>query len=105
MGTDGSKTRKVLQAYSSLLVDRSMLIAGAATITSYSFYCFSAHAALQFGTHKLGWTIPFLLIGFGRFLQLVQTSEDSPTEAMIRDPLFLINLVAWAVVVGGVIYG
>ena len=105
MGTEGNKTRKVLEAYSKTLIDRGMILTGGATIVSYSFYCFSSHAVAQFGTHKLGWTIPFLLIGFARFLKLVQTAEDSPTEAMIRDPLFLINLMAWAMVVGGVIYG
>ena len=105
MGEAGENTRRVLKAYRKSWVDRGMVLSGSATIISYSFYCFSDHAVEQFGTHQLGWTIPFLLIGFGRFLKLVQTAEDSPTEAMIRDPLFLINLMAWAGVVGGVIYG
>ena len=105
LGDNTQSTRQVLTSYRLKYVDWGIIGTGMATICSYSFYCFSEHAANQFGTHNLGWTIPFLLVGFGRFLQLVRDANDSPTEAMIRDKIFILNLVLWGATVGGVIYG
>ena len=105
MGAEGASTRAVLASYSQTGVRMGMGFTGLLAVGTYCFYCFSEHAFAQFGTRNLGWTIPFLLVGFGRFIHLTRGAEQSPTDAMIRDPLFLANLGAWALVVGGVIYG
>jgi decaprenyl-phosphate phosphoribosyltransferase len=105
LGAETHKTRQVLSRYKIKHVDAAILLTGLLTGVCYSAYCFSEHAIGQFGTRNLGWTIPFILFGFWRFITLVKDADESPTEAMIRDPLFLLNLVLWGCAVGGVIYG
>ena len=105
MGEHGATTRSVLASYSQRGVRLGMGLTGVLAVGTYCLYCFSDHAFDQFETRSLGWTIPFLFFGFARFIQLTRGADQSPTDAMIRDPLFLANLGAWTLVVGGVIYG
>jgi hypothetical protein len=52
------------------------------------------------------WTVPFIVVGMGRFLWLTthRPKAESPTEEMLRDPLFMATLAAWVLAVIAVIY-
>jgi len=45
-------------------------------------------------------------MGLWRYIVLVSRVSDaqSPTDTMVRDPLFLVNMGAWVVVVGTIVY-
>ena len=60
-----------------------------------------------FGSKLLPYTTVFAMVGVARFLQLVKGQKDaeSPTEAMLRDPLFIANFAAWAGAVLFMLYG
>ena len=55
-------------------------------------------------------TAPFTLIGIVRFLMLVSgragrgLRAESPTQEMLRDVPFVLNLVVWVVVVVAIVY-
>ena len=51
-------------------------------------------------------TIPFAVIGIFRFYNLIGKSEvaDSPTDRMIRDIPFLLNLGLWGLTILVMIY-
>ncbi|MBP9088544.1 MAG: decaprenyl-phosphate phosphoribosyltransferase, partial [Kofleriaceae bacterium] len=59
-----------------------------------------------FATERLMWTAPFPLIGIARFLTLAlwRPKPESPTEAMLRDPFFIANIVAWGIAVVAIVY-
>ncbi|HTJ45166.1 MAG TPA: decaprenyl-phosphate phosphoribosyltransferase [Kofleriaceae bacterium] len=99
-------TRAALAGYSPRVVRALMLVLAVATCVAYVLYTQDAHTVGFFGTHQLVWSTPFAVIGIFRFVQLAlwQPREDSPTEAMIRDPIFLLNLVAWGGVVVYIVY-
>lgn len=84
-----------------------MTILSVATVAAYALYTQDDHTVEFFGTRALIWTLPFCALGIGRFLQhaLWRPSEDSPTDAILRDWLFMANLAAWGVCVLAIIYG
>ena len=64
------------------------------------------HTIAFFGTRQLVWTAPFCAIGLARFafLALSHRDDSGPTEAMLRDWPFLLDLAAWAAAVLVIIY-
>ena len=76
------------------------------TVAVYMIYTLDPRTAAFFGTPYLAFTAPFTLFGVGRFLFLVSNrpNSESPTEEMLRDLPFLLNLAFWAVTVVAVIY-
>ena len=65
-----------------------------------------AQTVAFFRTHHLIWTTVFAALGVARFLRLVtaRPHAESPTEEMLRDRWFLLNVLAWAVTVVTIIY-
>ena len=69
-------------------------------------YTLDPATAQHFGTTRLIFSVPFTLFGVLRFLRLVSNrgDADSPTEQMLRDIPFLVNLALWAVAVTAILY-
>lgn len=98
--------RRVLRSYRLYWLDRAMLALGIATTVCYTAYTISEHAVYQFGSRAMVVTVPFIIIGLFRFLGLLNRSQvaDSPTDAMLKDRWFMLNLVGWVVVVLWIVY-
>ena len=77
-----------------------------ASVVAYVFYTRSAHTVAFFGTRLMIWTAPFCALGIARFLVLLFGTRraDGPTEAMLRDAPFMVNLALWAAAVLAIIY-
>lgn len=106
-GERGSTQRKVLAKYDLAHVSVAMSVMAAATLLSYVAYTiFGARTGRFFDPRDLVWTIPCVVFGLWRFTRLVNRADDarSPTDSMLRDPPFLINLGVWSVIVVVVIY-
>jgi 4-hydroxybenzoate polyprenyltransferase len=99
-------TRLVLAYYRSHHIDWVLRGLGVVTILCYAAYTLSAPTIQQFGTWHLVFTLPFVVMGLWRYIVLVSRVSDaqSPTDTMVRDPLFLVNMGAWVVVVGTIVY-
>jgi len=105
-GNDLGATRRVLQRYRMSHLRAVLVAFGVATTVAYLFYTLSGHTIRFFGTAKMIWTGPFCAFGIGRFLLLVtqHARGDSPTEAMLKDWPFMLNLGLWAATVLPIIY-
>ncbi len=105
--TPAKKNRRSLTGYSRRGLILLLLILAVATCVAYAFYTQSERTVLLFQTRALIWTLPFCVIGIGRFLRMALASRDprSPTELMLRDPLFIVNLGLWALTVFIIVYG
>jgi decaprenyl-phosphate phosphoribosyltransferase len=63
-----------------------------------------------FSSHYLWVTAPFTVFGILRFLYLVSgrggkgLKSESPTQEMLRDVPFVLNLVLWVVVIVAIVY-
>ncbi len=100
-------TRDALAGYRAPLLRWILVVLAVVTTLCYGLYTIDDRTVDFFDTTRLIWTTPFCAVGIVRFLQLAawRPHGDSPTEAILRDPLFLANMAAWGVAVLAIIYG
>lgn len=104
------KQRAALEAYSKRSLNVALALTGLATAATYVAYTLDPTTRVFFHTNWLWLTAPFTLIGIGRFLMLVSgragrgLRAESPTQEMLRDVPFVLNLVGWVVVVVAIVY-
>ena len=109
-GEHAGKQRSALEAYSKTSLNIALGITGTATAITYVAYTLDPATRAFFKSDSLWMTAPFTLFGILRFLMLVSGKAgagkraESPTQDMLRDVPFVLNLVLWVVVVVAVVY-
>ncbi len=98
-------TRESLDRYSEKLLDQLIAIVSAATVVSYSLYTLWPDTVRKFGTHGLGFTIPFVIFGLFRYLDLVYRHEkgDRPEKILLTDGPLLADLALYGLTVGAIL--
>lgn len=102
--------RAVLEAYTPASLNVALALTGGATIVTYIAYTLDPSTEAFFSSTHLWLTAPFTVFGIVRFLVLVSgragrgTKAESPTQEMLRDVPFVLNLVLWVVVVVAIVY-
>ncbi len=104
---EAASQRRVLSDYSTVFLDQMINVVTASTVVCYALYAVAPETAARLGTGRLIWTLPMVLFGIFRFLFLLyqRVGERNPTEAILRDPPFVTNMVLWAATVVALIYG
>jgi len=99
-------TRAALAGYRIPVVRVLMAVLGILTCAAYVAYTIAPRTIYAFGTDKLVYSAPFVALGVIRFLFLAlwYPKDDPPTEAMLKDPYFLADLVLAAATVLYIIY-
>ena len=102
----GSATRAALDAYSARSLNIALALTAIATVATYAAYTLDPATQKQFNSTWLWVTTPFTVFGVVRFLQLMagRPRAESPTQEMLRDTLFVLNIVVWAVVAFAIVY-
>jgi 4-hydroxybenzoate polyprenyltransferase len=105
-GSRGSSQRDVLEHYRTEILHPLLYALAGATIALYAAYTRSGHALEMFGTPWLVATVPFGAFGVFRFLWLTfrKADAESPTESMLKDRAFMLNLVLYAGAILVIIY-
>jgi decaprenyl-phosphate phosphoribosyltransferase len=109
-GEHAGKQRAALEAYTKTSLNVALGITGTATAVTYIAYTLDPATREFFNSDSLWMTAPFTLFGIGRFLMLVSGKAgrgkraESPTQEMLSDVPFVLNLVLWVVVVVAVVY-
>jgi hypothetical protein len=96
--------RKVLDGYTIPLLDQYITIVSGMTIVAYSLYTFSAPNLPT--NHSMMLTIPFVVYGIFRYLQLIQTGHvaGAPDEVALKDRPLQITMLLWGLAVIAVFY-
>jgi decaprenyl-phosphate phosphoribosyltransferase len=102
-----TETRAALAGYSIPVVRAVMLVLLLATSGAYLAYTLDPHTVEFFGTKNLPYSSPFVVFGLFRFMSLALwwPKDDSPTEAMLKDPWCLLDFLAATATVLYIIYG
>ncbi len=105
-GPGAAQSRRVLASYPPRLVEILMYVMAVLTAGAYTAYTLASHTIEFFGTRWFVATVPFVLFGLVRFTMIATKSRsaDSPTDAMLRDWPFILNILVWVAVVLGIIY-
>ncbi len=98
--------RQVLTHYSPAFLDQMINVVTAGTVVAYAVYAISPETAEKYHTKDLIFTMPFVLFGIFRYLYLIyqRPSERNPTEAILGDRPFLVNILLWVASVAWVLY-
>jgi len=99
-----SSHRKVLDGYTIPLLDQYITIVSGMTIIAYSLYTFSAPNLPE--NHSMMLTIPFVVYGIFRYLQLIQTGNaaGAPDEVALKDRPLQVTVLLWGLAVIAVFY-
>ncbi len=93
-------TRPVLRGYNEPMLNA--LIGGSFALTSmaYALYTVWPDTVRHFGTRNLIFTLPFVLLGMGRYLYLVflEDKGGKPHEILLVDKALQVFVLAWIVV-------
>ena len=100
-------TRAALSGYRMPVVRVAMVVLAAATVVAYVMYTFDERTIHIFGTNRLFYSAPFVALGILRFMMLAlwYPKDESPTEAMLKDPWCLLDLAAAVATILYIIYG
>ncbi len=90
-------TRPVLRDYSEPMLNA--LIGGSFALTTmmYALYTIWPATVEHFGTQNLIYTLPFVLVGMGRYLYLVFLEDmgGKPHEILLNDAFIQVIVVSW----------
>lgn len=99
-----SAHRKVFDGYTLPLLDQYINIVSGMTIVAYSLYTFSAPNLPE--NHTMMLTIPFVVYGIFRYLQLIQIGHaaGAPDEVALKDRPLQVTVLLWGLAVIAVFY-
>jgi len=99
-----SETRPSLSGYNEKLLDQLIAMTGASTLVCYALYTQWPETVAKFGSHKLGFTLPFVMFGLFRYVTLVYHHQrgERPEQVLLTDPPLLITVALYAAVTVGV---
>ncbi|MEM7393532.1 MAG: decaprenyl-phosphate phosphoribosyltransferase [Verrucomicrobiota bacterium] len=91
------QSRPSLQNYDIKLLDQLIAIASSATIVCYALYTLSPQTVEKFGSSRLSFTIPFVIFGLFRYLDLVYRHNKGgrPEMILLTDKPLILDLLLY----------
>ena len=101
----GLGTRAALDGYDERLLDLLIAMTAAAALVCYSIYTLWPETVEKFGTPWLGATIPFVVFGLFRYMDLVyrQDQGDRPEHILLTDMPLLADVALYGTAVLGIL--
>jgi hypothetical protein len=105
-GQNAVKQRAALEAYSARALTVALGLTGVATVITYLAYTRDPVTREFFRSEQLWMTTIHPIFGVFRFVQLVggRPKAESPTQEMLRDVPFVLNLVMWVAEIIFIVY-
>jgi 4-hydroxybenzoate polyprenyltransferase len=94
---EGARHREALAGYDRHLLDIQIGAISSATLVCYAIYTLSEETVLRFGTNRLGLTIPFVVFGLFRYLELVYRHDEGgrPEKVLLTDKVLIATVVCY----------
>jgi 4-hydroxybenzoate polyprenyltransferase len=102
----GKEHRGSLQGYTRLFLDVCIGVTLSALLVSYMIFTLNDDAMTRLGSNELFLTVPFVVAGIFRYLQLTLVFErsGSPTELVFKDGFLTSAVAGWLLVYAYLIY-
>ena len=90
----GEQHREALAGYDRYVLDMQIAITSCATLVCYAIYSLSEETIRRFGTNRLGLTIPFVVFGIFRYLELVYRHDEGgrPEKVLLTDKILIVTV-------------
>ncbi len=94
LADNNAEQRPSLDRYSLRLLDQLAAITAAVTIVVYALYTQAPETVEKFGTSGMGFTLPFVVFGIFRYLDLLyrHNQGDQPEKALLADRPLLVTI-------------
>ncbi|HYE00241.1 MAG TPA: decaprenyl-phosphate phosphoribosyltransferase [Alphaproteobacteria bacterium] len=102
----GGQHRKSLDGYTKPFLDTAIAVVLGALLVNYMMYTTDASVAGSVGSERLYLTVPFVIAGILRYLQIMLVEERSgaPTTIMLTDRFMIVSVGLWALSFAGLVY-
>jgi 4-hydroxybenzoate polyprenyltransferase len=102
---EAGQHRAVLDRYDPVLMDKLITVTASCTILAYSVYTLWPDTVEKFNSHGLGFTIPFVIFGIFRYLDLVYRHGQGgqPEQILFSDVPLLAAIALFGATVLAVI--
>ena len=98
-------TRKVLSFYNYEFLDKFMYACLTLTIAFYALWSADTRIMLRYGTNKLIWTVPVVMIIMMKYSYDIEMgSYDDPVEVLTKDKWLILLSFFYIVILLGLIY-
>ena len=89
--------RAALAGYDRQLLDLQIGVTASATLVCYAIYTLSAETVARFHTNRLGLTIPFVVFGLFRYLELVYRHDAGgrPEKVLLTDKVMICTVLSY----------
>jgi 4-hydroxybenzoate polyprenyltransferase len=104
LNLNGDEHRAALVGYEPRLLDMQIGVTAAATLVCYAMYTLSGDTVERFGTSGLGLTVPFVVFGIFRYLDLVYNHADGgcPERVLLSDRVLFVTILLYGLTALGV---
>lgn len=94
---DAALHRAVLESYTLAFLDRAVFACVLGMVITYALYTVSDTTVALHGTRQLIWTLPWVLLGTGRYLFRLhyRGGGGDPAQELLRDPLLAVAALGW----------
>ena len=99
--------RPALAGYNAVFLDTSIAVLLGSLLVCYLLYTTQAENMARLHSNKLFLTVPFVIVGVLRYLQLtlIEHRSGSPTRLAVTDRFLLLSILGWVVTFACLIYG
>lgn len=100
-GPGAAAHREALSGYDARLLDLQIAVTAASTLVCYAIYSLSGETAERFGTRGLGLTIPFVVFGLFRYMDLVYSrgAGGRPEKILLTDRILIATIAGYLLTV------
>lgn len=101
LNEEAHNTRLSMRDYDVKLLDQLIAIVSSSTIVCYSIYTLSDNTYAKFGTYALGFTIPFVMFGVFRYLDITYRLHGAqrPDRVLLKDIAIKIDILLYGLTV------
>ncbi len=99
--------RRSLNGYTEGFLDSAVAVVLGAVLVAYMIYTTDRQVMADMGTERLYYTVPFVIAGILRYLQitLVEKRSGSPTAIVLSDRFLIVTILLWAAAFAVLIHG
>jgi len=91
--------RRSLKGYNKTFLDVAISVILGSLLVAYLIFTTDDAVVSRFGTDRLFYTAPLVILGILRYLQitLVEENSGSPTEVVLQDTFMLASIIGWTI--------
>lgn len=103
--SENADSRSVLCFYSYDFLDKNMYVCSALAIVFYSLWSVDTTTIANFGSNKMSWTIPLIIIICITYSHSVEKcNADDPIDVIFENKILLLFILIYGISVIGIIY-